>query len=309
MNTEAGATFDCFGSTCSVFVIGGGEAGTAQEAVDRSRAQLLEWHDTFTRFDPLSELSRLNSDPRHAVPVSAPMARFADLVLKAATITGGLVDATLLREIEGAGYTADLGNPLPIEDALGAAPERRPAAPNPAERWRLLRVDMGENVVFRPPGLMLDSGGLAKGLFCDLLAERLETHDAFAIDCGGDLRIGGRAGIRRALQVGSPFGTGLLDTFETDAGAAATSGIGRRSWKDAGGRPAHHLLDPSTGRPAYTGLVQATAFGSTAAFAEVCAKAALLSGPDRAAVWLPYGGVLVHEDGSHQVVGEAVRTA
>jgi thiamine biosynthesis lipoprotein len=98
----------------------------------------------------------------------------------------------------------------------------------------------------------------------------------------------------------------VLHAFETSAGAAATSGIGRRSWRDGAGRPAHHLLDPSTGRPAYTGLVQATAFASTAAFAEICAKAALLSGPDAAAAWLPCGGVLVRDDGSHQVVGEPV---
>jgi thiamine biosynthesis lipoprotein len=153
---------------------------------------------------------------------------------------------------------------------------------------------------------MLDSGGLAKGLFCDLLAERLETHEGYAVDCAGDVRIGGRAGITRSLQVGSPFGDAILHRVETSAGAAATSGIGRRSWKDASGRPAHHLLDPSTGRPAYTGLVQVTAFASTAALAEVCAKAALLSGPEGAVAWLPYGGVVVHDDGSHGLVDEVV---
>jgi thiamine biosynthesis lipoprotein len=108
------------------------------------------------------------------------------------------------------------------------------------------------------------------------------------------------------LQVGSPFDQTVLHRLETDAVAAATSGIGRRSWIDASGKPAHHLLDPSTGRPAYTGIVQATAFASSAGFAEVCAKAALLAGPGGATSWLPYGGVLVHEDGLHQVVAEVM---
>jgi thiamine biosynthesis lipoprotein len=306
MSAEAGSTFECFGSRCSVFVIGDGDADGPADAVDWARDQLLEWHRAFTRFDPSSELSGLNADNRHAVPVSPVMARFADLVVKAATITGGLVDATMLREIERSGYSADLRRPLDLPTALDQAPARRPASPSPAAAWRLLRVDLAESVVFRPPGLMLDSGGLAKGLFCDLLAETLETHDAFAVDCAGDLRIGGRARVARSVRVASPFGDDVLHTFETSAGAAATSGIGRRSWRDAGGRPAHHLLDPSTGRPAYTGLVQATAFASTASFAEIWAKAALLSGPDGAAAWLPYGGVLVHDDGSHEVVGEPV---
>ncbi len=306
MTTESHTTFDCFGSRCTVHVVGDGAGGSSADAVDWARAQLLEWHDVFTRFDPLSELAYLNADPRHAVTVSAAMARFANLVVKAATVTGGLVDATMLREIEVAGYTGDLESPLDLSTALGDAPERRPAAPNPASPYKLVRADTSDNIVFRPPGVMLDSGGLAKGLFCDMLAEILETHDAYAVDCAGDVRIGGRGGIRRTLQVASPFEDAVLHSFETDDGAAATSGIGRRSWKDAAGRPAHHLLDPSTGRPAYTGLVQATAFASTAAFAEVCAKAALLSGPEGAAAWLPHGGVLVHEDGSHQLIGEVV---
>lgn len=82
----------------------------------------------------------------------------------------------------------------------------------------------------------------------------------------------------------------------------ATSGIGRRSWLDAAGRPAHHLLDPATGRPAFTGVVQATALAPTAAEAEARAKAALLSGPEGASAWLPHGGLVVLDDGTHHVV-------
>jgi len=163
-------------------------------------------------------------------------------------------------------------------------------------------VDTTENVVFRPPGVRLDSGGLAKGLFCDLLAEQLGTHEAFAIDCAGDVRIGGRRRLERAIQVPSPFGGEILHTFGHTHVAAATSGIGRRSWIDEQGRPCHHLLDPSTGRPAFTGIVQVTALAPRAALAEVCAKAAILSGPARARHWLPDGGVIVYDDGSHELV-------
>ena len=38
---------------------------------------------------------------------------------------------------------------------------------------------------------------------------------------------------------------------------------------------------------------------------EALAKAAVLSGPERAAAWLPHGGVLVFDDGSHTVVDES----
>ncbi len=306
--SEASASFDCFGSRCSVFVIGDGAAGTAAEAVAWAKRSLEDWHHEFTRFEPDSALTRLNADRGHAVAVSPAMARFAGLVRHAAELTGGLVDATMLGEIEVAGYTADLAEPADLHAALAAAPARRPAAANPESPWRLLRVDERDAVIFRPPGLRLDSGGLAKGMFCDLLAETLETHEAYAVDCAGDVRIGGRAGIERALQVASPFEPGVLHSFSDSAVAAATSGIGRRSWIDQQGRPCHHLLDPSSGKPAFTGIVQATALAPRAALAEVCAKAAILSGPERAKSWLPDGGVLVYDDGSHEVVAASGRS-
>jgi thiamine biosynthesis lipoprotein len=109
-------------------------------------------------------------------------------------------------------------------------------------------------------------------------------------------------GTPRRVHVASPFGGPPLHTFRLADVAAATSGIGRRSWLDAHGRPAHHLLDPATGTPAFSGIVQATAIAPTALEAEIRAKAAVLSGPDGAAGWLQQGGVIVFDDGSAQIV-------
>ena len=49
-----------------------------------------------TRFDPGSELSRLNADPREEVPVSPLLARLVLAARWAGERSGGLVDATLL---------------------------------------------------------------------------------------------------------------------------------------------------------------------------------------------------------------------
>jgi thiamine biosynthesis lipoprotein len=161
-------------------------------------------------------------------------------------------------------------------------------------------VDFGALTVRRPPGTRIDGGGLAKGLFADVIAVTLRDRPSFAIDCAGDLRIGGAA---RRVDVASPFDGRILHSATlTDIGIA-TSGIGRRSWLGPGGRPAHHLLDPATGRPAFTGVVQATAVAPSALEAEVRAKAAVLSGPDGAAAWLPHGGLVVLDDGSHYTQG------
>ena len=300
---EAVERFPCFGGTCTVQVQGSGPAGPAPQAATLARRRLEAWHRQFSRFDRDSELSAVNRDPRETVPVSAAMALFVRAALAAAELTDGLVDPTLAGELEQAGYDADLtADGYSMTEALALAPPRRPAAPDPSGRWREVTLDAGERTVTRPPGVRLDSGGIAKGLVGDVLAAVLDGHDAFAVDASGDVRFGGTAGSLRPVRVASPFDDSTVHTIELVRGAVATSGITRRCWLGSDGRPAHHLLDPATGRPAFTGVVQATAVAPTGTQAEALSKAALLSGPRRAAEWLPHGGLLVYDFGSVEIV-------
>jgi thiamine biosynthesis lipoprotein len=295
--SEQTATFRCFGSSCTVVVTGDGDR--AADAVALATARLLEWHARFSRFEPASELSRLNADPRSIVPISSMMGRVLAASLAAAERTDGLVDATLVDEIERAGYGIDLTKPpVPLAIALRLAPRRSPAAPNASARWRGVDLDRRAGTVTRAPGMRFDSGGIAKGVFADELGALLGDHESFAVDCAGDILLGGTGHLLREVHVESPFDTTILHTFELRRGAVATSGIGKRSWIDDRGAPAHHILDPSTGRPAFTGVVQVTALAPTATQAEIASKAALLSGPDGAQRWLPHGGIIVLEDGS-----------
>jgi FAD:protein FMN transferase len=297
--------FPCFGGSCAVLVSGEHAGRTAREAVVDARETMLQWHERFSRFRADSELSRLNDDPRAEVPAGELLVRLAVAVRFAGKLSGGLVDATLTGEIERAGYAGDLGEPLPPDLALALAPPRaaarRAGAGGRRERWREVDGDGLAGVVRRPPGVRLDSGGLAKGMFADVLAERLAGHRAFAIDCAGDLAIGGSAHLVREIHVECPLSGRPLHTFQVLDGCIATSGITRRSWLDGDGRAAHHLLDPSTGAPAFTGIVQASALAPTALEAEIRAKAALLAGPRCARAQLAHGGVIVLEDGTHRV--------
>jgi len=302
---ETSVSFPCFGSTCAAYVTGEAPRRSSEEAAAAIKDRLLSWHTRFTRFEPTSELSELNADTQVTVPVSPVMREFIRAVVDAAKQTGGLVDATLLAEVQGVGYDGELGAALPLELALRLAPPRRPATPRSDARWSEISVDDQHGTVTRPPGVLFDSGGLAKGLFADLLGEEMAGHESFAIDCAGDLRIGGRSGVPRAVEVASPFDGSVLHTFSLAHGGVATSGVGKRSWLDASLSPAHHLLDPGSGRPAYTGIVQATALAPSALKAEIRAKAALLSGPRGAAAWLPDGGALVLDNGSCHVFAAA----
>ena len=293
---EQRETFSCFGSECTVIV--SGDAGATVPA----KRRLLEWHGRFSRFNGDSELCRLNSDPRETVPVSPMMRRIVAGALDGAERTAGLVDPTLIGELEDAGYETHFeGSGIGLERLLSLAPPRSPAGPRPDAPWRRIAVDARAGSVTRPAGVRLDPGGIAKGVFADELSSMLGAHHAFVVDCAGDMRLGGRARTPRCVHVASPFDDSTLHTFELAAGAVATSGIGKRSWTRPDGRPAHHLLDPATGEPAFTGVVQATALAPTATEAEILSKAAALSGPERAADWLEHGGLVVLEDGNFEI--------
>jgi thiamine biosynthesis lipoprotein len=303
VSREAQRTFPCFGGTVTVHVRARDEARSAA-AVEQARRFLFDAHERLSRFISDSELSRLNRDPRPEVPATPLLRSLAAAVAIAGANSGGLVDATLLDEIECAGYRESLGEwaPIPLAETLASRERRAPASPHPSSRWRSVGADEEAGTVVRPPGVTIDSGGIAKGLLADLLASELADHLAYAVDCCGDVRIGGSAGLQRRVLVDDPFGGEPIRELPMSAGAAATSGIGRRCWRGPDGRPAHHLLNPSSGEPAFTGIVQATALAKTALLAETRAKAALLSGPEGAAAWLPEGGVLVHDNGEPEIV-------
>ena len=131
------------------------------------------------------------------------------------------------------------------------------------------------------------------------MADALSGLDSWLVDCGGDLRAGGRHERTRTVQVLDPIDRDVvIHSFEIGRAAVATSGTTRRRW-DGG----HHLIDPRTRGPADTGVLQATAVAATGLEAEVLAKAAILAGPERAARTLSHGGVIVLAGGLVEVVG------
>jgi FAD:protein FMN transferase len=266
------------------------------------RAVFAEVEQRLSRFDLGSELTRLNADPRPAVPATPMLRAAVAAALLAARLSGGLVDPTLLAPLRSAGYAQSqaTAKPAPLKLALGSAPARRPAGPDPAARWRAVEVDEAAGVIRRPPGLELDLGGSAKGWAADLVAARLEGHGRYAVDCGGDLRVSARSGPPWEVRVRHPLTGRVAHVLQVRAGGVATSGIDSHLWQRRDGTFAHHLVDPATGGSAWTGLIAATALAPTALEAETLAKTALLAGPvdGRRVLSTRQGGVLVHDDGS-----------
>ena len=301
--------FDAMGSHLRLLI---GEPGPrmapASVAAARARRFVAEFEATLSRFRADSELCSLNDDPRERVPASELLRDAIKAGLAAAEGSGGLVDPTLVGEIEAVGYaTSRAGVPAaPLAAALAVAPPRHPARPQPRSRWRRFEVDDRAGTIARPPGVRFDTGGAGKGLAADTIAEQLRGYSRFLVDCGGDIRVGGGDALVRPYDVfvEHPLTGALAYALRLGGGAVATSGLGVRIWRNPEGRYAHHLLDPATGVPAWTGLIGATALGDTALEAETLAKTALLSGPDGGrSVLAGRGGLLVHDSGRVETVG------
>lgn len=294
-----------FGSTVRILVGPPAEQKTPDPRLAALHVEtvLRLFQSRLSRFEPNSELSRLNAAPDDEVEVSPLLARAVSAAVWAAERSDGLVDPTLLPALERAGYAASrAGVPsAPLRDALPVAPPRRPGRRREDSRWE--EISVAGSLVRRPAGLRLDLGGSAKGLAADVCGERLGGYSSFAVDVGGDIRIGGTNPGRRVVEVEHPLRASPAWRFALSRGAVATSGLDRRLWRSGGGF-AHHLIDPATGTCAWTGVIQATAVAPSALEAEVLAKAGLLSGPDAGLRLLePHGGILVLDDGSVLATG------
>jgi len=296
-------TFACMGTRVRVLI-----EDARRDPADAgawTRAYLEDAARRLTRFDAASELSALNAARTHLHPASPLLRTSVAAALWAAEATDGLIDPTLGDEICRAGYQhSRMGVPsAPLREALASAPPRTPAAaPPPAEqRWRSVRVT--DNAIARPPGTVIDTSGTTKGLLADAVAHTLSGFDRFAVDCGGDMRVGGEAGEPRSVDVEHPLTREHHATIDIADGAVATSGIGNRIWRRPDGGYGHHLLDPASGEPAWTGLIAATATAPTALEAEAIAKTALLTGPAGARERLTvHGGMIVHDDGTPEQI-------
>jgi thiamine biosynthesis lipoprotein len=223
----------------------------------------------FSRFRGDSELSAVNARAGSPTRVSPAFARLLAFALDAARRTRGRFDPTVLDAVIAAGYDRDFDEVL-----AGARVALRPG--RPSGRWD--HIALHDDEVLLPSEVGLDLGGVAKGWTVDLAAaDALAAGLSWAVvNAGGDLRVAGEppaTGI--GVGVDDPEASGdEIARLVVGAGAIATSSVTRRAW----GPGLHHMIDPATGVPADSGILQATVWAPTCAEAEVLAKEALLDG-------------------------------
>jgi thiamine biosynthesis lipoprotein len=226
------------------------------------------WAARLTRFDPASELCRLNLDPAAAETTVGPtLAQVLGWAEEAGRRTDGVVDVTLLDER----LAAEAGGP--------PAPRRRPA------RWGP-RIGPGgrRGRILRQGRFRFDLDGVAKGCIADRALASLRRYPAALVDADGDIAIGMGARTCWTIAVADPDVPARdqlvldLDRVGRRVLGVATSGVDVHRWGTGHGR--HHLIDPSSGRPAAGDVRQCTVVATSAALAEVVAKAIVIRGSE-----------------------------
>ncbi|MCX7117911.1 MAG: FAD:protein FMN transferase [Legionellales bacterium] len=228
--------------------------------------------EKLSKFNPSSDVSRINANPGAWVSVSKDTA----LVL-----SKGL---RWMKESHGY-FDMGMGNFLclkGLDDTVAKVGINALSQTQLCET--LLKID-GNMVYLERPNTMLDLGGIAKGYILEEMIKTLKQYGVqhAAIDIGGDLAVmGGRPN-------GQPWTVGLDPeakvnhsegiVFSLRDGGVASSGAYRKRAIDQHGKVKHHIIDPhSFSTHEYYAL--ATAIGPSPMRADVLAKECFNTPPE-----------------------------
>jgi thiamine biosynthesis lipoprotein len=242
-------------------------------AVERAVGWFRRIEACCNRFDAHSEVRQLSAQIGMAVRVSETLYEAVRFAVAVAEESGGAFDPTVGGPMETRGFNREYRTGEIVRTPLDAARS------GGAVSYRDVRVDPQQQTITLRRPLVLDLGGVAKGLAIDMAARELQPFEHFAVDAGGDLYLGG------CNQDGAPWSVGirhprdegqLIETLHVSNTAVCTSGDYERRLPgdDAG----HHILDPRTGASA-TALASVTVLAPSAMVADALATAAFVLGP------------------------------
>ena len=266
--------------------------GAPDRLFSDARAHLDHLEQLWSRFLLHSDVTRINTAAGCSVEVDGDTLTLFDTMIDAWHLTGGRYDPTVLPALIAAGYGASK------ED--GQRVTVIPSGDLRVGGMAGVEIDQARRTITVPAGVVVDAGGIGKGLAADLTVARLIDAGARGalVSIGGDMAMAGGAPHADGwiVTVEHPDGAdGDLCTVSVSGGGVATSSTRSRTWNHDG-RPRHHLIDPASAAQSTTDLAAVTVIARSGWLADAHATAALLSGSD---------GVLGYLD-RHDLTGLAI---
>ncbi|MGN6167866.1 MAG: FAD:protein FMN transferase [Solirubrobacteraceae bacterium] len=290
------AHFDALGTTATVAVT---RRECLPDAVASVQSTVAVFDEACSRFRDDSELEAVNAAAGEPVAVGPLLLEAVAAALRAASLTDGDVDPTVGRALIALGYDRDFS-------ALASVPPGG-RSPRPAftdvPGWRTVRLDEEAQTIHLPRGVRLDLGATAKAL----AADRAATKAADICGCevlvslGGDIATAGAPLGGWPVRVTDDHRGGESapgQWIAVHGGGLATSSVETRSWQMPWG-PAHHVIDPGTGKPASGPWRTVSVAAASCVDANAASTAAIVRG-ELARQWLTSMGLpsrLVRRDG------------
>lgn len=268
-------------NTYMTFTAYGTNAETALEDAERL---VREVESLWSVTEEESEIYRANHSGGESVEISSETANLVSFALEMAEKTGGALEPTIYPVLTAWGFTTDTKQ-VP---AQGQVDELLPLV----DYTQILLAGTSLTV---PEQMELDLGAVGKGYAADLVTKLLKEHgvESALLSLGGNIQaIGSRPdGSDWRIGIRDPGGDGNLGVLEISDAAVVTSGGYENYFEDDDGNIYWHIIDPSTGYPARSGLQAVTIIGTEGRLCDALSTALFVMGEERAeAYWRANGG-------------------
>ena len=274
----------------------------AQAALQEAEECIQQVEGLWSVTDEDSEIYQANHSGGQPVTVSEETAEIISFALEMAQRTGGALDPTIYPVLTAWGFTTD-SKQVPSQQQIAQL----------LEQVGYDRIQINGSELTVPDGMELDLGAVGKGYTADLVTEILRRHGVTSalISLGGNIQaIGSRPdGSDWRLGIRAPWESGNLGVLTVSDAAVVTSGGYENYFDDEQGNIYWHILDPSTGYPADSGLQSVTIVGREGKMCDALSTALFVMGAQSAEqYWRENGGfeMLLVTDSGEILITEGI---
>ena len=216
--------------------------------------------------------------------LSGNAAELMEQALELCHRTGGALDISVYPIVRAWGFTTG-SYQVPDEETIQSL--------LPLVDYTQIQYDAATGVVTLPEGMEIDLGSVAKGYAGQLAAQMLREHgvQSALLNLGGNVQTVGAKPDGSPWQIGikDPQGEDAMMVLSVEDQAVVTSG-GYERYFEQDGQTYWHIMDPSTGHPADSGLLSVTIVGDEGVVCDGLSTALFVMGLEKAAdLWAQSG--------------------
>ena len=216
--------------------------------------------------------------------LSGNAAELMEQALELCRRTGGALDISVYPIVQAWGFTTG-SYQVPDEETIQSL--------LPLVDYTQIQYDAATGTVTLPEGMEIDLGSVAKGYAGQLAAQMLREHgvQSALLNLGGNVQTVGTKPDGSPWQIGikDPQGEDAMMVLSVEDQAVVTSG-GYERYFEQDGQTYWHIMDPSTGHPADSGLLSVTIVGDEGVVCDGLSTALFVMGLEKAAdLWAQSG--------------------